>query len=301
MMSTLPPGPDVFLMGVSKAASTWIYRCLQEHPDVYVPGQDSLRLWDLDYPSGLQAYQRQFEPAAPGQLRVDPSPTYLRSPVAAERIARHYPQARFLLSLREPGERAFSQFWHEKKQGRLHYSFDEAIDHFMLFPWIVEHGFYAAHVRRLLQYFPRGSVRVVLYDDLVADPRRFLDQVLDALGLPLDFTPSVLNRRVNEAGNRQTASLQAAKRLRGSPWLRPLRRVVKRLTGQTNVLREIGKAVSDREEYDQGMSVAARRRLQGLFAGEIAELESLLGIDLERWRTGQAGESATVSGKGAGA
>lgn len=278
------PGPDVFLMGVSKAASTWIHRCLREHPGVFVPEDDSLRFFDLDYPLGLDHYLRHFQAAPPGSLCVDASPTYLRSPVAAERIARHFPNARFLLSLRDPVERAFSQFWHEKKQGRLDYSFEEAIGHFLFFPWIVEHGFYAAHVRRLLQHFPRERITVVLYDDLVADPRLFLDQVLDALELPRDFSPSVLNKRVNEAGNRQTASMQAVKKLRGKTWLRPVRRMVKTVFGQKNLMRELGKAVSDREEYDRGMSATARARLIQLYAEDLAELEGLLGLTLQRWR-----------------
>lgn len=289
-MSTPVPlptaGPDVFLMGVSKAASTWIYRCLQEHPGVFVPKSDSLRFFDLGYHEGLSSYESHFAAATPGQLKVDPSPTYLRSPVAAQRIARHYPEARFVLSLRNPTERAFSQYWHEKRKGRFDYTFDQVIEHFLMFPWIVEHGFYATHLETLFRHFPRDRVTIVLYDDLVADPRRFLAQVLAGLALPGDFEPRVLDKRVNEAGANETQSMRAVRDLRGSTWLRPIRKAVKSIVGRKNLLRELGKTVSNRDEYDQGMSEAARARLHRIYAEEISALSQMTGLDLARWSPG---------------
>jgi len=281
-------GPDVFLFGVSKAASTWIHRCLQEHPGVFVPESDSLRFFDLHYHEGLASYESHFRAAAPGQLKVDASPTYLRSPVAAARVARHYPNARFVVSLRHPIDRAFSQYWHEKKMGRFDYSFEEAIEHFMLFPWFVEHGFYASHLENLLRHFSRDRVTIVFYDDLVADPRGFLDQVLTGMGLDTGFEPSVLSRRVNEAGAKRNAALRAARGLGSTAALRPVRNAVKKLTGNKNLLQAFGAVVSNREEYDQGVSPAAREKLSAIFAPEIEALERMTGRDLSAWRRGAA-------------
>ena len=271
-------------MGVSKAASTWIHRCLQEHPGVFVPKSDSLRFFDLGYHRGLSTYEAHFAGAGPDQLRVDPSPTYLRSPVAAQRIARHYPQARFVLSLRNPAERAFSQFWHEKRKGRFDYTFDQVIEHFLMFPWIVEHGFYATHIENLLRHVPRDRVTIVLYNDLVEDPRRFLGQVLAGMALPAGFEPRVLDKRVNEAGANETQSMRAVRDLRGSAWLRPVRKLVKSIVGRKNLLRELGKNVSNRDEYDQGMSAAARETLGLIYAEEIDALARMTGMDFARWR-----------------
>ncbi|MBN8507168.1 MAG: sulfotransferase [Burkholderiales bacterium] len=282
--SARPGGPDVFLFGVSKAASTWIHRCLLEHPEVFVPQSDSLRFFDLRYHEGIESYEAHFAAAMPGQVKVDASPTYLRSPVAARRVAHHYPQARFVISLRNPVERAFSQFWHEKKFGRIDYSFEEAIEHLMFFPWFVEHGFYARHLERLFAFFPRDRVAVVLYEDLVADPRHFLDAVLRSMGLQAGFSPSTLGRRVNEAAPRMTGSMKVARGLRGVEWLRPLRRAVKRISGRQNLLRDLGNAVSDRNEYERGMSEPARQLLRSIYQQEILDLEALIGLDLSRWR-----------------
>jgi hypothetical protein len=277
-------GPDVFLMGVSKAASTWIYRCLQEHPDVFVPESDSLRFFDMRYHEGLEGYEAMFASAKPGQLKVDPSPTYFRSPVAAKRIACHYPNARFVLSLRNPIERAFSQFWHEKKQGRFDYSFDQAIDHPLLFPWIVEHGFYATHLEGLLREFPDDRVRIVLYDELLDDPRKFLEEVLTGMSLALDFEPSVLRKRVNPGGALQNTGLRAIGQLRGVEWLAPLRKGLKRSLKVDSLYRSLGKLLSNRVEYEEGISKTARERLISIYEDEMIRLEALTGKSTKPWR-----------------
>ena len=107
---------DFFLLGVPKAASSWIYYCFKEHPDIYVPDKDSLRYFDLKYHKGLSWYGKYFEQANEQQVVIDPSPTYFRSPVAPKRIADNFPDANFILCLRNPVDRAFFQFWHEKKK-----------------------------------------------------------------------------------------------------------------------------------------------------------------------------------------
>lgn len=279
-----PPKVDIFLMGVSKAASTWIYRCLKEHPKVFVSASDSLRFFDLEYHSGIEAYERHFAGAEPGQVVVDVSPTYFRSPVAAARIATHYPDARFVLSLRNPVDRAFSQYWHEKKQGRMQYGFDDCIGHFMLFPWIVEHGFYATHLETLLRYFPRDRVTVVFYDELTGSPRTFLDKVLVGMGLPTHFEPTVLNAKINVAGAQITSSMKAVKGLRSHPLLQPLRRYLKRFVRNRSISRAMGEVMSSKGEYEQGVPDALRRELQKIYEPEIRRLEQTLEVNLDHWR-----------------
>lgn len=276
-------GPDVFLMGVSKAASTWIHRCLLEHPDVFVTESDSLRFFDMRYQEGIAGYEALFAGARTGQLKVDPSPTYFRSPVAAQRIAHHYPDSRFLLSLRNPVDRAFSQFWHEKKHARLDYSFEEALAHPMLFPWIVEHGFYAAHLENLLRYFSRDRVTIVLYDELVASPHDFLKHVLEGLQVSTDFKPTVLTKRVNESGVRENVGMRAVGRLRTMKWWAPVRRGLKSGLGIENPYRQFGRVISNRDEYERGISPEARQTLSSIYSDDLDRLRSMTGLSYEDW------------------
>lgn len=275
---------DGFLMGVSKAASTWIYRCLGEHPDVFVPRSDSLKFFDLQYHLGISEYQRNFAIAPSRSLVVDPSPTYLRSPVAARRIARHFPDARFVISLRNPVDRAFSQYWHEKKQGRLLYDFDDCLKQFLLFPWIIEHGFYTTHLLRLLDFYPKEKVRIVLYDNLLSQPSAFLDEVLQGLQVQRGtFVPSILGQRVNQAGAKETGGVKALRAARNVKVLQPVRRFAKRLLGERRLSDVLGDAMSTKE-YDQGISADQHARLLDLYMDEICELEALFGLDLRVWK-----------------
>lgn len=275
---------DGFLMGVSKAASTWIHRCLREHPDVFVPKSDSLKFFDLRYHLGMPEYEKNFVGAPAHSLIVDASPTYLRSPVAARRISRHFPDARFVISLRNPIDRAFSQYWHEKKQGRLLYNFDDCLKQFLLFPWIIEHGFYTTHLLRLLDFYPKERVRVVLYDSLLSQPSVFLDEVLQGLQIQRGtFMPTVLGQRVNQAGAKETGGVKALRAARNVKALQPVRRFAKRLLGERRLSDVLGDALSNKE-YDQGISADQHARLLEIYMDEIFELEALFGLDLRAWK-----------------
>jgi hypothetical protein len=276
-------GPDIFLLGVSKAASTWIHRCLQENPRIFVTDSDSLRFFDMHYHEGIESYESMFADAKPGQLRVDPSPTYFRSPVASRRIAKHYPNARFVLSLRNPVDRAFSQFWHEKKQGKLDYSFEEALEHPLLFPWIVEHGYYSAHLDNLFQYFPRERVTIVIYEDLLVSPREFLGRVLDGMSLPMDFEPKSLTKRVNESGVRANVALKTIGQLRTMKWWAPVRRGMKSTLGLENTYRKLGQVVSNRDEYDRGINPQTRQKLASIYLEDLERLRLLTGMTFDQW------------------
>ena len=85
----VPLKVDICPMGVFKAASTWAYRCLKEHPKVFVLASSSLRFFDLECHNGIESSVQHFAGAAPGQVVIDVSPTYFRSLVAAARIAPH--------------------------------------------------------------------------------------------------------------------------------------------------------------------------------------------------------------------
>ena len=112
---------DIFHIGPQKTGTTWIYRCSREHPEIAVPPKDSIHYFDMFYPRGRGWYAEFFADAKPGQKLIDPTPSYIRSPLAAARIYEENPEAKIVLCLRHPIERAFSHYWHEKKRGRFNF------------------------------------------------------------------------------------------------------------------------------------------------------------------------------------
>lgn len=275
---------DAFLLGVPKGASTWIYRCLQERDDIIVPSSDSLRFFDLKYHKGYQWYCDFFQQPNNDQLLIDPSPTYLRSQLAAERIREDHPSAKFIICLRNPVERAFSQFWHEKKEGNFNYQFEDVLNSFLLNSWYIETGNYATQLETWFKYFPRKQFHIVYFEDLKNDPASFIKSIYQFLNIDDSFVPSVINKKVNEAGVKATGTVKAIKRLKKSKIVSLIKAPLKELLKGKDLGGKLVSSTSNKKEYEQGMSDEVRSELLSVYMPQIIRLEKLLGVDLSGWK-----------------
>jgi hypothetical protein len=273
---------DVFHIGPQKAATTWAYRCFSEHPGIACPPTDSIHYYDIYYAKGKRWYANFFQAARQDQLLFDPTFTYIRSPWAPRRIFDDNPKAKIICFLRNPVNRAFSHYWHEKKKGKIAFSFHEVLENYDLFSSWVEPGFYAEHLERYLEYFSRDQLLCLQLRQLKEDDEAFLRRILEFIEVDPSFKPSWLGKKANEAGGRQTFT--------NAIWRRVRRRL--RWIGQTELIETIeeapvlGRWMSDREEYEQGMNEETREELQKICEPEIQRTEELLNLDLSHWRSG---------------
>ena len=53
--------PSFFLAGAQKCATTWLYECLKEHPEIYVPKQNITNFFNINYYKGFGWYQKWFQ------------------------------------------------------------------------------------------------------------------------------------------------------------------------------------------------------------------------------------------------
>lgn len=275
---------DAFLVGVSKSASTWLYHCFKEHPQINVPTSDSLRFFDLKYHKGFDWYNNYYKEVDPNGITIDPSPTYFRSPVAVKRISEHFPEAKFILSLRNPVERAFSQFWHEKKEGHFDYQFEECTHRFLLYSWIIEHGFYATHLESMYRYVNRENINVVLFDDLKSNPQEFYSSICRYLGVDDTHVPNMLNQRVNAAGVKVNTAVKSIRSISSNPVVRPIKKLIKKYFKVEGLVRDLSTRASSTSEYEQGLSDEMKRELGKIYQPEISRLEELIDVDLSSWK-----------------
>jgi hypothetical protein len=271
---------ELFHIGPQKAGTTWIYRCLRQHPQIAAPPQPAIHYFDMFYARGRDWYAGFFAGAREDQRLFDPTYSYIRSPLAADRIARENPRARIALCLRNPIERAHSHYWHERKKGVLRYAFSEVLENYDLFASWLEPGFYAAHIERYLEHFPREQLLCQRFERLAADPRGFLNELLGFAGVATDFEPPELAERINPAGPLHS-------RLSPAYWLYRSRRSLERIgvsQASVNRWRDAVPALRGRAEYERGIPPDLYARLLEVCEPEIARLEALLGLDLSAWR-----------------
>lgn len=276
--------PNFLYIGTSKAGSTWLFNALAVHPQAYLASFKGLYYFDHHVDNGLDWYLAQFAGAdAPdaGPFRAvgEISHSYLSSPEAPARIAELNPRMRMLACLREPVDRAFSDYLDLLKNGQFDGLFEEALDRF---PRLLDRGRYATHLARYLDHFPAEQLHVSLFDDLRTDAQAYADGVFAFLDLdPLSLPPSELRSRM-PAGRPRNATVAKAARsvshLAKRVGLNGLRSQVKRSVAV--------RAALYRPYADERPTMDARTRaeLRRSFADEVAEVDAMLGLGVrERW------------------
>ncbi|NQU10619.1 sulfotransferase domain-containing protein [bacterium] len=202
--------PNFLHIGINKAASSWVWRVCQQHPEIYVPAlPDNVNFFTVHYHRGLDWYSQQYFAEYRGQKAIGEfSNSYLVYPPAIERIARDLPGVRLTVLLRNPVERAFLSWAHQHLKNKptgldmhkgIGFPFEFVLHHHGhgLFRLYIEPGFYARHLERVYQVIPRERVLVELFDDLAADNAGFLQRYFAFLGVDPEFQSTLVNQQVN--------------------------------------------------------------------------------------------------------
>jgi Sulfotransferase domain len=186
--------PDFVGIGVQKAGTTWWYDLIVNHPQVYVSSLSRKeRHFFLRFAieafgqSDVADYHRWF-PRYPGTITGEWTPDYFDYAWVPPLLAEAAPEARLLLTLRDPVQRFRSGVTHHLRNGTedLRAVFEA-----------VRRSYYSASLRRWLDCFPREQILVLQYEHCVADPASELARTWEFLGLDPDYQPPELRRPVN--------------------------------------------------------------------------------------------------------
>jgi len=211
------PLPNFLILGAQKAGTTALFSYLRAHPQITGPPWKEISYFDRHYARGTRWYRGQF-PLRRRPLVGEASPSYVFHPLAPARVASLVPNARLIVLVRNPVDRAYSHYQHEVALGREPLSFEDALErederlrgeaermladpsYFSREWWdhtYVARGRYAEQLERWLQLFPRERLLVVPTDDLAAEPAKTYARVLDFLGASphtLESYPRVFER-----------------------------------------------------------------------------------------------------------
>ncbi|MEP6665256.1 MAG: sulfotransferase domain-containing protein [Nocardioidaceae bacterium] len=271
--------PNFLYIGTSKAGSTWLFNALAIHPDVYLASNKGLYYFDQHFDNGRDWYLAQFAGAGDKPAVGEISHSYLSSPEAAARIKELNAQMRLLVCLREPVDRAFSDYLDLVKNGQFEGSFETALERF---PRLVERGRYATHLQRYVDQFPYHQLHVGLFDDLRADAQAYADDVFNFLNLgQFDLPPVALRSRMPAGTARNATAATAAKvasRLVKRAGLKRLRSRVKR---SVLVRRAFYRPYADdRPTIEPDVAADLRR----VFSAEVEALDEFLPAPVsQRW------------------
>jgi hypothetical protein len=219
--------PDFIVVGTQKGGTTELYDRLVQHPNIASAFAKEVHYFDANYDKGVEWYTTFFPridadrakgalpqitgPQITGPQTTRPkitgeaSPCYLFHPAVARRVATTVPQAKIILMLRNPVDRAYSHYHHEVRLGFETASFAEAIQqesvrlqgertklinnkHYTSDPYMhysyLRRGIYVEQLRTWFDAFQPEQILVLKSEDFFSDTAAVMRRVYDFLDVP---------------------------------------------------------------------------------------------------------------------
>ena len=209
---------DFLLIGAQKCATTWIYHCLNEHPELYVGGGKNETYYfggEIFNQKGLDWFESLFADASTDQKLGSASVDYIWDAASIERAHKQYPDIKIIAVLRNPVERTISAFfWLMRKNiiedKSLEDGIRKAIDDYKsgsetIYSELIRRSLYTDAIIKLHENFEKEQIRLILFDDIQNTPKSTLHGIYSFLNVSPNYIPTSLKRKPK--GNSYSSTL----------------------------------------------------------------------------------------------
>ena len=315
--------PDFLVIGAPKAGTTALHAALAAHPGLYMSAIKEPKFFLTDGPppdrgggpGDVQTYREHvwrradyealFAGAPPGTLRGESTPFYLYDRDAQRRIGELIPRVKMIVVLRDPVERAHSNWTHLWSAGL------EPVGDFVRacaredarvaagwapFWHYTRLGRYAEQLAHLFLRFPREQVRILRYRALLDTPAAALDDICEFLGVPPGVIAEVPRENVTAHPSGSLTHRTVARLARGAAT------AGRYLPGQlgTGLSRPLERFLQQNAGQRQPLSWAQRQAVLPYFEDDIRQLEHVTGAYFGDWLQPRERSGGLVGARPAG-
>jgi len=243
--------PDFLIIGTQRGGTTALYHFIKTHPCIVPATATEVHFFDKKFSQGAGWYRGHFPTRIEkyyfehlrrrALLTGEASSSYLFHPHAPRRVARTVPRVRLIVMLRNPVDRAYSQYFHAVELGHETLSFEEAIqseeertarerekilqdEYYYSSTYkhrsYLTRGIYVDQLQAWMELFPREQFLILKSEEFYANPAASIKRVLSFLKLP--GMESLVNRKEYKQYNTTTYSkMDAALRKRLIEYFEP--------------------------------------------------------------------------------
>jgi len=185
--------PNLIGCGAGKSGTTSLYYYLSQHPQIFMAAAKELHFFSRHYSEGLSWYESFFNGSENLPVIGEFSTSYMLDKAVPERIASLIPNAKLLFILRNPIERAYSNYWFSISIGTQDrsQSFSDAIRTKSGFNRYVYSGYYYQHLTRFIHHLSSSQIYVIITEEFKLDPIRQMSMCYDFLNVDKTFQPNV--------------------------------------------------------------------------------------------------------------
>jgi hypothetical protein len=307
---------DFFLVGAAKSGTTTVSEWLADHTSVFIPAiketnyfstdievndfspeyvqntfldldsyfsKESLRPIHISFVRRKEHMDRLYRDATPGTTLGECSTSHLYSMAAARNIYRHNDQAKIIVILRNPIERAFSHYLMARKYGHTQLSFQDAIKRDLrakkkgwgISELYVDLGMYSRQIQRYQNLFSPGQIHILKFEDLVDKPEEVHRMLCLFLGIPM--APFPASENANTAGLARMEGLNL--------WL--TRSGLKKGMGKLfpSKMKESLKKIYYTDVNLPTLTEEDHRFMYDIFREDIVRTARITGLNLDSWMT----------------
>jgi len=207
--------PDFLIIGTQKGGTASLWDYLLQHPHVYRASRKETNYFNINYMKGTRWYRAQFpckfwdrySTLVHGHdiITGEATPDYIFHPHCAQRSRQTVPNVKIIVLLRNPVDRAYSNYQHEVRLGVENLSFEEAVAceeqrllgererilsdegynsfNYYHFTYL-KRGVYVDQIKNWMDLFPREQILLIKSEDFFSDPQEAYNEVLRFLCLP---------------------------------------------------------------------------------------------------------------------
>lgn len=208
-----------FIVGAQRSGTTYLCQICDEHPEIEMAKpvwpEPKFFLTDALFERGLEYYRSHyFHQQSGARVWGEKSVSYMETEKSARRIAESFPSAKILFILRDPIQRAISNYWFTVNNGLEELPLEEAFlreeerwrsfdpERISVSPYAyLRRGRYIDHILMYGRYFPAESLKILVYEQFVGSATLARD-LYAFLSVPPDFTPPSLDRVINASHKR---------------------------------------------------------------------------------------------------
>ena len=269
--------PNFMIIGAARAGTTSLFKYLKVHPEIFMPEIKQIKFFSLEnkersifkgptielnpYARSLEEYEIFFEEVSGEKMIGEASPIYLYSKIAPVKIKETIPEIKLIVILRDPIERAYSQYNFLRKENFEHIdTFEEAIeiekkrienDWDPVFHY-KNKGFYYTQLKRYLDVFDTANIKICIFEDLENSPLQLIKGLFRFLDVDESFAPDISHRYNMSTKNKD-----------------PAKQCI--IAGKSDTM------------VSEPMAMETREGLRQLFKADIERLEGLIKKDLSKW------------------
>lgn len=284
--------PNFFIVGAPKSGTTSLYHYLDHHPEVfmspvkepnYFSYEDTVQQ-NLYYKErgigNLADYEKLFESVNGQKVIGEASVSYLFYENVPSRVSEKIPNAKILILLRNPVDRAFSHYFMDYKLRYINTSFEEVlykknkhVNQPLYYQQYIELGMYFSQVKRYLDAFGQNQVKIYIYEDLVNDVESLIKDLYTFLEIDLAYT-SDLEKKYNSFEAPRNGLIRL---IYSIGWLR---RGIKKIVPQGGVsgIKNLFFSKTGGQKHESTI-----RYMKDLYKDDIIQLEKLIGRNLSTW------------------